>query len=237
MSEQPSDPATELAVDAPGVHRPGVLAEALKRAAAALREADVPFMLAGSMACWARGGPEPFTKDVDFCVKPEHADRALDALAAVGMATDRPPEGWLYKAWDEDILIDLLFAPANVPVTDRVLERSDELLVLSVPMQVASIDDIMATKLLALNESSIDYKQLLQIGRALREQIHWAPLHRRTCHSPYATAFFTLVEQLGVVNAEDLAGADEIPAEELPAPQSEIHGRLGSKRGKTTDRT
>ncbi len=181
-------------------------------------------MLAGSMACWVRGGPEPFTKDVDFCVKPEDADRALEALADAGMTTDRPPDGWLYKAWADDILIDLLFAPANVPVTDIVLERSEEMIVLSVPMPVAAVDDIMATKLLALNESSIDYKQLLQIARALREQINWAPLRVRTQESPFAMAFFTLVEQLGIVIENDLAGGEELPAEALPAPQPETPG-------------
>jgi hypothetical protein len=231
MSEQPRGRATELAADEFKGHRPGALAEALKRAAAALREAEVPFMLCGSMACWVRGGPEPFTKDVDFCVKPGDADRALDALAGVGMTTDRPPEGWLYKAWDQDILIDLLFAPANVAVTDSVLDRADELLVLSVPMQVAAIDDVMATKLLALNEHSIDYKQLLQIARTLREQIHWPLLHRRTRESPYAVAFFTLVEQLGIVAAEDFAGGDEVPSEALPAPRPTREGDQPSKGG------
>jgi hypothetical protein len=229
MSEQPRGRAKELATHASEDHRPGALAEALKRTAAALREAEVPFMLCGSMACWVRGGPEPFTKDVDFCVKPADADRALEALAGMGMTTDRPPEGWLYKAWDQDILIDLLFAPANVPVTDTVLDRSDELMVLSVPMQVAAIDDIMATKLLALNEHSVDYKQLLQIARALREQIHWALLHRRTSESPYAMAFFTLVEQLGIVAAADFAGADEVTPEALPAPRSARHGAQTGK--------
>ena len=134
------------------------------------------------------------------------------------MTTERPPEGWLYKAWDEDILIDLLFAPAHTPVTDAVLERSDELSVLSVAMQVASINDVVATKLLALNENSLDYKQLLSIARSLREQIDWPAVFKRTRDSPYAAAFFTLVERLEVVSGDQLAGADEVPVEDLPAP-------------------
>src|SRR4051794_14337453 len=138
MTEQPGDRSSERAASSTEYHRSDALAEPLKRAAAALRRAEVPFMLCGSMACWVRGGPEPFTKDVDFCVKPEDADRALDSLADIGMTTERPPEGWLYKAWDDEILVDLLFAPANVPVGDVVLQRSDELIVLSVPMQVAA---------------------------------------------------------------------------------------------------
>jgi hypothetical protein len=218
MSEQPRAGGPEHMSRVPEPERPEALAGALLRTAAALREADVSFMLCGSMACWARGGPEPFTKDVDFCIKPEDADRALQALADAGMTVARPPEGWLYKAWDEDILVDLLFCPANVPVTDEVLEHADELMVMSVAMQVAAIDDVMATKLLALNEDSLDYKQLLQIARALREQIGWAALRKRTEESPYAVAFFTLVEQLDVVDAADFAGAEDLPAEALPAP-------------------
>jgi len=218
MSEQPGAGRPEFLTRGPEPQRHELLVDALIRAAAALREADVPFMLCGSMACWARGGPEPFTKDVDFCVKPEDAERALQALADVGMTVDRPPEGWLYKAWDDGILVDLLFCPANVPVTDKAFEHADELIVMSVPMQVAAIDDIMATKLLALNEDSIDFKQLLQIARALREQIGWAALHERTAHSAYAVAFFTLLEQLGIVSADDLVGGDDIPVSDLPAP-------------------
>jgi hypothetical protein len=221
MSEQPRGGGPEFSTRASEPQRHELLTDSLIRAAAVLREADVPFMLCGSMACWARGGPEPFTKDIDFCVKPGDAERALQALADAGMTVDRPPEGWLYKAWDDEIAIDLLFCPANVPVTDKVFEHADELMVMSVPMQVAAIDDIMATKLLALNEDSIDFKQLLQIARALREQIAWAALRKRTEQSAYALAFFTLVEQLGIVRANDLVGADHIRAGDLPAPLPE----------------
>jgi hypothetical protein len=105
-----------------------------------------------------------------------------------------------------------------VPVTEKAFQHADELLVMSVPMQVAAIDDIMATKLLALNEDSIDLKQLLQIARALREQIGWARLHKRTLESPYAAAFFTLIEQLQIIGADDLGGADDLPPSDLPAP-------------------
>jgi len=221
MSEQPRAGRPEFITRAPEPQRHELLVDALIRAAAALREGDIPFMLCGSMACWARGGPEPFTKDVDFCVKPSDAERALQALADAGMTVERPPEGWLYKAWDDEVLVDLLFCPANVPVTDKAFEHADELMVMSVPMQVAAIDDIMATKLLALNEDSIDFKQLLQIARALREQIGWAGLRKRTERSAYAAAFFTLVEQLAIVSADDLVGWNEIPASHLPAPLPE----------------
>jgi hypothetical protein len=76
---------------------------------------------------------------------------------------------------------------------------------MATPMQVASATDVVTTKLLALNEHSVDYEQLLQIARALREQIEWADVRKDTQHWPYAAAFFTLVERLGIVSAEELA--------------------------------
>ena len=52
------------------------LIDTMKIAVAVLREADVTFMLGGSMAAWARGGPEP-DNDLDLMVRPDHAEMAL----------------------------------------------------------------------------------------------------------------------------------------------------------------
>lgn len=205
MNDEASPRGGEAPAGVPDEHSPATLGATLKKAAAALREADVPFLLCGSLACWARGGPPLVTKDVDFCLKPADAERALQAFAELGMPTERPPEGWLYKAWDGDVLIDLLFAPANVPVTDEVLESGDELQVMAVPMRVAAIDDVVATKLLALNEHSLDLEQLLQIARSLRERIDWDELRARTEDWPYASAFFALVEVLDIAAPHDPA--------------------------------
>ena len=51
----------------------------MKRSVAAFRAGDVPYLLGGSLACWARGGPPP-GHDLDFVVKPEDAERALALL-------------------------------------------------------------------------------------------------------------------------------------------------------------
>ncbi|MBV9424570.1 MAG: hypothetical protein JOZ98_16785, partial [Solirubrobacterales bacterium] len=74
------------------------LTDTLKLAVATLRDAQIPFMLGGSLAAWARGGPEP-QNDLDLMVKPDHAQAALQALADAGMRTENPPEEWLFKAW------------------------------------------------------------------------------------------------------------------------------------------
>jgi len=170
----------------------------MKRAAGALREAGIPFVLAGGLAGWARGGPAS-DHDVDFVVRPEQAEDAIRVLGNGGMRTEKPPEGWLYKAFDGDVMIDVIYEPATGPVTDEVFERADEIEVLSTRMKVMALEDIMATKLLALNETHLDLKGSLEMARAVREQVNWDEVRERTKGSPYAKAFFALVEELGVV--------------------------------------
>ena len=150
-----------------------------------------------SRSC-SRGGP-PREHDLDFFVKPADADRALAALADAGMRPEKPPEGWLYKAYDGDVMVDLIFEPASGPVTDEELDRAEELEVQATRMRVLAPTDILATKLLALKEHDVDYDSVLEISRALREQVDWDDVRVRTEASPFARAFFTLVEGLGIV--------------------------------------
>jgi putative nucleotidyltransferase-like protein len=184
-------------VDAESNSRVETLAESLKRAASALEAESVPYLLGGGLGCWARGGP-PSSNDIDLMVERSEAERALRALAAAGMRTEKPPEQWLFKAWDGDVLIDLIFEPSGVRVTKEVLERGEQLSVAGMYVPVMALDDILVTKLLALDEHSADYRDLLQIGRSLREQIDWTALRERTSSSPFARAFFTLADGLQI---------------------------------------
>ena len=196
-----------MGVTTPEEHPSHAIEESLKRTVAALREADVPFLLGGSLAAWARGGPQT-RHDLDIIVKPDDAEEALEALAQAGMRTERPPEEWLYKAWDGDLLIDVIFEPRGLEVTDELIERGEVLHVLGISIPVLAIEDVIATKLRALDEHGLDYTSLVGIARALREQIDWAALRRRTGGHPYSAAFFTLVEELDIVPAHGARGAE-----------------------------
>ena len=192
---------------------------ALKRSAAALREAGVPFLLGGSLASWARGGPET-RHDLDLMIKPSDVERALEALADAGMRPERPPEEWLVKAWDGDTLVDLIYCPKGLPMDDDVIARGEELSVLGMEIRVMALEDVMATKLMALTEHSLRYEGLLQIARALREQIDWPAVRARTAASPFARAFFVLLE-----------GLDIVP--ERPAPRQQTRIRVVPPHGST----
>lgn len=174
------------------------LIETMKKAAGALREADVPFLLGGGLAAWARGGP-PTDHDVDLLLREHDADSALEALESVGMRSERPPEGWLLKAWDGDVLVDLIFHPSGGPVDDAYFMRATPLEVAAQPLLVASLDDVLATKLLAMSEQDPDFRPVLEIGRSLREQIDWEAVRAQVGDTPFGAAFFTLVERLRIL--------------------------------------
>jgi putative nucleotidyltransferase-like protein len=194
-------------------HPFATIEETFKRAVAALQGAEVPFLLGGSLATWAHGGPET-RNDLDFMVRPEDAERALQALVDAGMRAERPPEDWLLKAWDDEVSIDLIHRPTGFEITDQVIARGPEKNVAAMRMRVMAIEDVLTSKILALGEHSLDLEGSLQLARALREQIDWSQVRARTEHSPYARAFLHLLEHLGIVAAHE-------PAAEHPA-----HGRV-----------
>ena len=173
--------------------------ETLKRTVSALDEAEIPFLIGGSLASWARGGPAT-THDLDVIVKPEDASRAQEALVGAGMRAEDPPEPWLLKVWDGDVLIDLIFEPAGLTVDDQLLARAELVNAAAMDFRVMAIEDVLYTKLNALNEHYLDFSSLLQIARAVREQVDWDRLRERTAGSPYATAFFCLLDELGIVD-------------------------------------
>jgi predicted nucleotidyltransferase len=174
------------------------LLEAMKKAAGALNHAAIPFVLGGGLACWARGGPKT-EHDVDLLVKPEHAEQAQQALANAGMRTERPPEGWLLKAYDDGVLIDLIFAPKGGPVDDEIFRRAEDLEVHAMRLKVAPLEDVLVQKLLALTEQDPDFSSVLELARSLREQVDWDDVRERTKESPFAKAYFTLLEELDIV--------------------------------------
>jgi hypothetical protein len=176
------------------------LLETLKKVAGLLRDAEIPFLLGGGLAVWARGGPET-AHDIDLMLRLPDAERGLKVLANAGLRTEEPPEGWLYKAFDGDVLVDLIFEPSGQPIEDAVFERAEELNVNAVPMSVMALEDVFVTKLIAMREHELDYESVVQMARPVREQVDWKDVRTRTDGSPYAAAFFTLAEELGILEA------------------------------------
>jgi predicted nucleotidyltransferase len=176
------------------------LIEAMKASAGILNDAEIEFVLGGGLSAWARGGPRS-EHDVDFLIKPEDAEHALEAFEAAGWKTERPPEGWLYKTWHENgSLVDLIFDPASGPITQEIIDRAHEGEVMALRAKVATLEDVLVSKLLAIKEQEPSFASVLEWSRALREQIDWREVRERTQESPFAKAFFVLLEELDIVD-------------------------------------
>jgi hypothetical protein len=171
----------------------------LKRVAAALKQTEIPFVLAGSFAVYAHGGHSS-DHDVDFLIRDADADRALETLVAAGFRAERPPEDWLVKVYDEDgRLVDLIHRPIEHPVTDETFEDTVTRTVDAIQMPVLSATGLMVHKLLSYSQHYCDFARGLPLARSLREQIDWDRVRKETTASPYAEAFLVLLDRLDVV--------------------------------------
>lgn len=171
----------------------------LKRVAATLKQADVPFALGGSFAVYAHGGHSG-DHDVDFLLCERDVERALEALVATGFRAERPPEDWLVKVYDEDRMVDLIHHPLDNPVTDETLADTVPRVVDAIVMPCLTATQLMIHKLLSFTEHYCDFTRGLPLARSLREQIDWDRVRKETAPSPYAEAFLLLLERLEVVS-------------------------------------
>ncbi|MGY1633886.1 hypothetical protein ACI784_19470 [Geodermatophilus sp. SYSU D01186] len=170
----------------------------LKRTAVALKQGDVPFALCGGYAAWVRGAPEP-DHDADFLVPAAESERAAKVLAEAGLEVVDPAEDWLTKVVQGNSFVDVLWRTCGSPVEMDLIDRAEELPVLSVHMPVLEATDIVVTKLMALDEHYCDYSRLLPVARALREQVDWARVRRDVASNDFAAVFLVLLDRLGVV--------------------------------------
>jgi hypothetical protein len=171
----------------------------LKRVAAALKQADIPFALAGSFAVYAHGGHSS-DHDVDFLIKQADVDRVLETLVAAGFRAERPPEDWLVKVYDNDgRLVDLIHRPIENPVTEETFADTVTRTVDAIQMPVLSATGLMVHKLSSYSQHYCDFARGLPLARSLREQIDWDRVRKETAASPYAEAFLVLLDRLDVV--------------------------------------
>ncbi|HEX8008862.1 MAG TPA: nucleotidyltransferase family protein [Trebonia sp.] len=180
---------------------PFLLLETLRKSANVLRDAGLPFALAGGCAAYARGGGLP-VHDVDFVIREEDVDAVAEAFRNSGMRIERPPEGWLIKAFDSDLMVDLIFRIAGHPDTRALLDRAEEITVESVPMPVLAATDLVISFMGAFTEHHANFAGALTCVRPLREQVDWARVREQTAGSAFATAFLVLLRELRVLDEE-----------------------------------
>lgn len=114
----------------------------------------VPFGLLGGVASAAYGRPR-WTKDIDVFVRADDADHVLDLLAAVGFDVERTNPTWIYKAWRDGVLVDVIFKVKSEIYFDAAMaERIRRVEFEGVELPVLAPEDIVVTKAMAGDEES-----------------------------------------------------------------------------------
>jgi predicted nucleotidyltransferase len=80
----------------------------LSQTAQAMDESGLRYVFIGGIASSGLGRPRS-THDIDIFVMPEDAELTLRSLAKHGFRTERTDPHWLYKAFKENILVDVIF--------------------------------------------------------------------------------------------------------------------------------
>lgn len=124
---------------------------------AALREAGIQFLLIGGVGSCVFGRDRG-TRDIDVFVRPESAENVLSALAARGFRTKKEYEHWLYKAWKDDVLVDVIFRSSRDILLDQeMLDRARMVTFRGREVPVAPPEDLIVMKAVAASEDTPRY--------------------------------------------------------------------------------
>jgi hypothetical protein len=172
---------------------------ALRRAASALKADGPRFALGGSYALWVHGAPEP-VHDVDLVVAESDVEAAAATLSRAGFVVERPVEDWLFKAYLDGALVDILHRVNGETVDAALIDRAEVHDVLALAMPVLSPTCVLTQKLLSLNEHHCNLEPLLPRLRAVREQVDWPLLRRDVAANHFAAAVLFLADRLGITD-------------------------------------
>lgn len=89
---------------------------------AAMDESGLAYAFIGGVASGGLGRPRS-TYDIDLFVHPEDTELALRALQGRGFQTERTDPSWLYKAYKQDILVDVIFKSKGEIYYDAEMNR------------------------------------------------------------------------------------------------------------------
>jgi hypothetical protein len=128
------------------------LAAVLRQVVAALDADKIPYLLIGGLASSLLGRPR-CSSDIDILVRPESARPALAALAEAGFDTLEKYPHWLYKAYRDDALVDVIFkCHGDIYLDDLMLEHSRLASFRGTQVRIAPREDLIVVKAIVHEE-------------------------------------------------------------------------------------
>lgn len=161
--------------------RDQTLLTVLDRALEAMRRSGVPHGLIGGIASvvlgrarWTRS-----REDIDFFVRHEDAEVALEALSASGFQTEEHNPQWIFKATKDGVLVDVIFrSTGDIYMDDEMIDRIREEEFRDRVVPLISPEDLLVMKALAHDEETFTYWHDA-LGLIAREDLDWPYVLRR----------------------------------------------------------
>jgi len=149
----------------------------------AIESSELAYALIGGVAVKELGRPR-VTHDIDIFVKPDDAQRALEILESKGFHIERRDEYWLYKAWREEILVDIIFkSSGDIYFDEEVRDHVRRIPYLGKFLNSISPEDFIVIKAAAHQEDNPhhwhDALAVLTQGN-----LDWEYLLKRSRHAP-----------------------------------------------------
>lgn len=159
---------------------PEAQCETLLEAVGVMEENSIPYALIGGIAGKGLGRPR-ITHDIDLFLTPEDANYALEALNDCGFKTEKRDTAWLYKAWKNGILVDIIFRSSGdiyfdeeiqrhvrrVPFKDHFLNSisPEDFIVIKAAVHQEHIPHHWHDALAVLTEGNLDWEYLVKRAR------------------------------------------------------------------------
>ncbi len=146
----------------------------------AIEGSRIPYAIIGGIAASALSRPRS-THDIDFFIRPEDAEAALEALSRHGFETERTDERWLFKGWMGKMMVDVIFkSQGDIYFDDEMHRRARAIEYHGRKVPAVAPEDLIIIKcavasevgphhwhdaLAVLSHAQVDWAYLMKRGR------------------------------------------------------------------------
>ena len=197
----------------------------LHEACTALDERNIPYVIGGGTVV-VLYGRQRRTKDFDLFLNRKYQRKAMDALSLAGFTTTDTEKSWLYKAWRNETLVDLIVeSRGHMQVTAETMSRARIVHQYGYFFRVMGPEDTLFRKILTLTEGRPDWHDALSIIDRQQGRLDWEYLLHLTRVKRQARRMlsFMLFARTELHNAPGTIrrGPDELYTGEHPGPVPE----------------
>jgi hypothetical protein len=163
------------------------------------RAGGVRFAFGGAFATAVYTGQLRNTKDFDFYILPEDRDKMIVAIGRAGLLdyyrTLPYDRAWIYRASTGDVIVDAIWAMANLRtvIDEQWLSGGPEVQLRGETVRAIPIEELIWSKLYVLQRQRCDWGDVLNLLDSCAETIEWDRLVTRLeADAPLLTAVLSV---------------------------------------------